>query len=296
MDSTSKRDHRRNSDDHIVRFRDSSGHLRSRSFPTRRAARTFANRVETFGVLSGSPDRSSNLGWHGEYLASDMQTQPPVKARGENVAFDMVTTKGFHDLRLHVRLYLQFGHAGQRYTAFAIPKADAQSFRGTRPSPERRQMGRRFHSRLDGRTAGQASAPVRELDEDMQVFVAIATVTRLRFSEIAGLRLRDVELAQRRLSVKLTKTGKCGSKIGTRSGTLPAEPARLLESLLAERAVDGPSAPLFVDASGRPISMRSLHVELARGRCSAGLEGFRIHDLRRALLTRTYASRRESPS
>jgi integrase len=100
-----------------------------------------------------------------------------------------------------------------------------------------------------------------------------------RLGEIAKLRKEDVDLDERRITIRGTKSG--------RDRVLPI--GQKLAELLRD-AMDRSSAEVvFPTPAGRPYKIDSLSRAFARGVKTAGLKDFHAHDLRHTAATRLAA-------
>ncbi len=122
------------------------------------------------------------------------------------------------------------------------------------------------------------------------VAVLISRDTGLRISEVAGLRVADVNLVRRELRLvgKLDDRGRWVAHTkGHRSGRVLPMTARLVEALdshVRNHVRDG-QVWLFGDERGEPVGIKRLRYYWDRARVVAGCPAAEWHDLRRLLLT-----------
>lgn len=135
-----------------------------------------------------------------------------------------------------------------------LPSNPAREVRG--PRPPRRLVSFLSLDEMDALLAGPGA------DARDRAVLELLYATGLRVSELAGLRLEDVDRARRLVQV----VGK-----GGRPRVVPygAEAARALDAYLAWRGEEG--GPLFRNARGGPLSARSLRECVRRRARAAGL-------------------------
>lgn len=138
------------------------------------------------------------------------------------------------------------------------------------------------------------ASEVRDLAEAInpwfRVWVYFAAYTGVRWSEMLGVRRKDVDLLRRTVTIerqllevqsRFLGFGPPKSAAGRRTITLPGFLATMLEDQLAERAQPGPDGLVFVNTVGNPPHSSGFTAfTWARAKRRAGLEGVRWHDLR----------------
>lgn len=120
-------------------------------------------------------------------------------------------------------------------------------------------------------------------------FVWVAAYTGLRWSEMIGLRRRDVDLLHRRINVarQIVEVGsrfagfdEPKTEAGKRSVDLPPFLCEVIEEQL-ERAQPGPDGLVFVNTRGQPPHLSSFTSQTwKRARAKIGRPDLRWHDLR----------------
>src|SRR5512132_3420348 len=144
---------------------------------------------------------------------------------------------------------------------------------------------------------GAAAEPAPEMR--FATVALVAAYTGLRWGELAGLRVKRVDLLHRQITVAEqllevrgrltfgpTKTG-----AGLRTVTLPTVAAEALAEHLSVYAEAGPNGLVFPAARGGPIRRsnftRRVWIPTTR---AAGVEGLRFHDLRHTAATLAVAA------
>jgi len=123
-------------------------------------------------------------------------------------------------------------------------------------------------------------------------WVYVAAYTGLRWSEMMGLRRRDVDLMRRTITVRrqlievasrFEGFGEPKTSSGKRTIDLPAFLCEMLEAQLAERAQAGPDGLVFVNTRGNPPHLSSFTSQTwKKARAKIGRPDLRWHDLRHA--------------
>jgi integrase len=143
-------------------------------------------------------------------------------------------------------------------------------------------------------TVAEVAALAGAIPQRFRALVLVAAYTGLRWGELAGLRVKRVDLLHGRITVAEqllevrgrlafgpTKTG-----AGLRTVTLPTVAAEALAEHLSVYAEGGPEGLVFPAAQGGPIRRsnftRRVWIPATR---AAGIEGLRFHDLRHTAAT-----------
>jgi len=133
--------------------------------------------------------------------------------------------------------------------------------------------------------------------ERYRAMVYCAVVLGLRFSEVAGLRVREVDTLRGMLGVAETVTrdaqgrpvfGPPKSEASRRTLAIPTSLTELLAQHLARRGLTGADADalVFTSPAGGPIRYANWRNRVWLPACrAAGLDGLGFHDLRRANAT-----------
>ena len=140
-------------------------------------------------------------------------------------------------------------------------------------------------------TAGEVAALARACGDQGDV-VSILAYTGLRFGELTGLNVEDVDLNARRIRVRRSITqvggklveGNPKSKAGRRSVPIPQRLVPILKGRIDGRA---PGAPAIVSPRGSRLGLENWKrsVRWPTAIAQIGREKLRVHDLRH-----TYAS------
>jgi integrase len=151
-------------------------------------------------------------------------------------------------------------------------------------APEAARKETRFLTATEVRDLAEAINPW------FRVWVYFAAYTGIRWSEMLGLRRKDIDLLRRTVTVerqllevqsRFLGFGPPKSAAGRRTIALPDFLVSLLEEQLAERARPGPDGLVFVNTAGNPAHAAGFNAfTWARAKRRAGLEGVRWHDLR----------------
>jgi integrase len=148
-------------------------------------------------------------------------------------------------------------------------------------------------------TVAEVAALADVIPPRFRALVLVAACTGLRWGELAGLRVRRVDLLHRRITVAeqlLEVRGRLGfgppkTGAGQRTVTLPTVAAEALAEHLGVYAEDGPEGLVFPAERGGPISRsnftRRVWIPATR---AAGVEGLRFHDLRHTAATLAIAA------
>jgi integrase len=146
-----------------------------------------------------------------------------------------------------------------------------------------------------GRGRGLADA----IPPRFRALVLVAAYTGLRWGELAGLRVRRVDLLHHRITVAeqllevrgQLAVGPPKTGAGQRMVTLPTVAAEALAEHLGVNAEAGPDGLVFSAERGGPIRRsnftRRVWIPATR---AAGVEGLRFHDLRHTAATLAVAA------
>jgi integrase len=158
----------------------------------------------------------------------------------------------------------------------------------------------RQHHEMQFLTPQQCGHLLAEVAPRYRPMIALALTTGLRFGELIGLRVRDVDLlaATPKLTVVQTAQELAGdarmvfvepkTKAARRTVTFPREVAMDLVPLVANR--DG-EALVFTAAQGGPVRYRIFwRTVWDPARKAAGLPGVRFHDLRHTAIAQLIAA------
>jgi integrase len=139
-------------------------------------------------------------------------------------------------------------------------------------------------------TPAQVDALASAIDEEYRPVIYLAAVLGLRWSEVAGLRVRHLDFLNRRLRLVETTAEVDGhllehqetkSKAGTRTLAVPLFLMEMLSAHLAARGRPGPDELVFVTRRGRPLRASNFRTKVwSRAVRASGLEGLTFRDLR----------------
>jgi len=148
-------------------------------------------------------------------------------------------------------------------------------------------------------TVAEVAALADAIPPRFRALVLVAAYTGLRWGELAGLRVKRVDLLHRRITVAeqlLEVRGRLAvgppkTGAGQRTVTLPTVAAEALAEHLSVYAEAGPDGLVFPAARGGPIRRsnftRRVWIPTTR---AAGVEGLRFHDLRHTAATLAVAA------
>jgi integrase len=148
-------------------------------------------------------------------------------------------------------------------------------------------------------TVTQVAALADAIPPRFRALVLVAAYTGLRWGELAGLRVKRVDLLHRRITVAeqlLEVRGRLAfgppkTGAGLRTVTLPTVAAEALAEHLGVYAEDSPDGLVFPAERGGPIRRsnftRRIWIPATR---AAGVEGLRFHDLRHTAATLAVAA------
>jgi site-specific recombinase XerC len=104
----------------------------------------------------------------------------------------------------------------------------------------------------------------------------------LRRGELVGLRVRDVNLKERRLNVRASTS----KSVHARECTIPLETAKALDNYLADREEDGDDdAPFFIDRHGEALTGNGVRKLFERLAVRSGIPDLCAHMLRHTWAT-----------
>lgn len=138
-------------------------------------------------------------------------------------------------------------------------------------------------------TPDQVQALANAVPERYRALVLLAGFGGLRWGELAGLRVRRVDLVRRRVMVAeqlnevngLMTFSPPKSEAGRRDVTLPRFLVEELETHLTRWAEHGPDGLVFPAADGGPMRRSNFRRRVWHPATKAvGMDGFRFHDLR----------------
>jgi integrase len=148
-------------------------------------------------------------------------------------------------------------------------------------------------------TVAEVAAVADAVPPCFRALVLVAAYTRLRWGELAGLRVRRVDLLHRRVTVAeqlLEVRGQLAfgppkTGAGMRTVTLPTVAAEALAEHLGVYAEAGPDGLVFPSERGGPLRRsnftRRVWIPATR---AAGVKGLRFHDLRHTAATLAVAA------
>lgn len=291
-----------------ARYRDPQGRSRRRTFARKRDAELFLSTVDVDVTRGEWVDpiggRMTFGAWVGEWGATTVHLREATRVRYER------------DLRLHllpafgdtplasitprdVRVWLSTATAtgtsasaiNRRFrvlrmvlnAAVANEVIARSPCKAVKPPPPPREEVR-FLSAVQVWELAEATHPW------FRTWVYFAAYTGLRWSEMLGLRRKDVDLLRRvvRVEQQLIEVnsrflgfGPPKTAAGRRSVTLPTFLVPLMEEQIAERAQPGVDGLVFVNTAGRSPHASSFASQTwAKARRDGGFEGLRWHDLR----------------
>lgn len=138
-------------------------------------------------------------------------------------------------------------------------------------------------------SAGEVRALAEAMHPWFRTWVYFAAYTGLRWSEMLGLRRRDIDLVRGRVRVqrqvievqsRFVEFGPLKTAASRRSVTLPGFLVEMLSEQLTERAQPGADGLVFVNTAGHTPHASSFRSQLWAGACRRA--GVRWHDLRHA--------------
>jgi integrase len=202
------------------------------------------------------------------------------------------------------------GEAGTRrsrseYAGQVLPAAVAHPGHGHRerlpdPQPVHHPRGRVRASPRDAvRHRGRGRGLADAIPPRFRALVLVAAYTGLRWGDLAGLRVRRVDLLHHRITVAeqllevrgQLAVGPPKTGAGQRMVTLPTVAAEALAEHLGVYAEAGPDGLVFSAERGGPIRRsnftRRVWIPATR---AAGVEGLRFHDLRHTAATLAVAA------
>jgi integrase len=148
-------------------------------------------------------------------------------------------------------------------------------------------------------SVAEVAALADAIPRRFRALVLVAAYTGLRWGELAGLRVRRVDLLHRRITVAeqllevrgQLAVGPPKTGAGQRTVTLPMVAAEALAEHLSTYGEAGPDGLVFPADRGGPIRRsnftRRVWIPAAR---AAGVEGLRFHDLRHTAATLAIAA------
>ncbi len=166
-----------------------------------------------------------------------------------------------------------------------IPRSPCRAIRLPQTHPREAQI-------LDGPAIDRLAAALG--DDAPMVYLA---VLGLRWGEIAGLRVGQLDLVRRTLTVKTQRTRGEGGRMveqspktraGQRTMTMPTWIAAMLAEHLARRGLTGADkdAPVFASRDGEPLDYSNWRVRVwLPARKAAGLSQLTFHDLKHTAAT-----------
>ena len=298
---------------YVLRYRARDGKQREQWFRSQGAAAATRKAVEADIMRNAwiDPRRANRTfkSWAEEWLASDPAKRPKTKACDEST------------LKLHL-----YPSLGQKFLG-SITTQDVRGLvakwtQDARPSTVRRRyavLRAIFASALDSdlvaRTPCRAiklpkveptrrhvvtPAELRVLAEAVgpqhRALVYVGGVLGLRFAECAGLRVRNLDMLHRTLSVEETVceargvlyVGPPKSSAGRRTISMPHGLVAMLAEHLTERGLTARDADAYVFAApeGAPLRYSTFRSRVWAPSCTrAGLKGLGFHDLRRTAAT-----------
>ncbi len=107
--------------------------------------------------------------------------------------------------------------------------------------------------------------------------IRLAALTGLRIGEVRAIRWENVDFETGRLTMPATKTGPRVHDLPTAALAILAQSHRI-----------GDWA--FMTGRGTPASYRLIHIAFQQAAKAAGLDGVRLHDLRRTVMTSAAAA------
>lgn len=289
-----------------ARYRDPIGHQRSRTFDSKGAARAFLAAVEN--EIRRGEWRDPELGrvtfgaWVEEYLAAAIHKRATTLAR-DRAVLRKHFVPFFGERRMASITPLDVRQRVQQMSAALAPKTVRTNYgvlravmtaavdseliavspcRAVRLPADRRRPPRFLSIEELHRLAAFMPAEYRAL-------VYVAGVLGLRWSEVAGLRVRHVDFLRRTLQVSETISEVEGImrredvKTPASMATLSVPPT-VIEMLSQHLASQGPSDPddlLFQAPGGGPLRATNFRERVWRPSvAAAGLEGLTFHGLR----------------
>jgi integrase len=294
-----------------VRYRDAAGWQHSEKFRTRKAAEQRARAIEDELDQTGDVRRRrrtsvtevanewlrSDPGKRGSSLARDRivltkHVLPEIggKAIGTVTPADVqALVSAWSEQRSAQTVRRDYSTMRAMFSyAVANDYITASPCRGIKLPPIERKP--RHVVTPDEITALAAALPV-----DYRPMVYLGVVLGLRWGEIAGLRVCDLDLMRDTLSVAqaigrdvqgapVVSVPK--SSASRRTLGIPQALSELLSAFLAHRGLTAADALLFGDARGKPLRANNWARRVWKPACeTAGIDGLVFHDLRRAAAT-----------
>ena len=291
-----------------IRFRDPNGRSRQLRFDTRGAAKDHLAKTRTQGnegsYIAPERGRLTFGSWCDEWWATKVDLRARTLARYER------------DLRLHIRPRFD------RRPIAKITKTEVQAWvaemnAGGLPASAVRRRYSVFRSVMTGAVEDErlVKSPCRgvKLPEDRRAEIEVLTpeevaklaaampawcrswvwtaaYTGLRWSEMVGLRRRDVDLLRKRITVyqQVVEVGSTfkgfdppKTKAGQRTVAIPPFLVKILEDQLAERAQSGKDGLVFTNTRGNTPHLSSFTSQTWKKAWAAiGRSDLRWHDLR----------------
>ncbi len=291
-----------------LRYRDPSGRPRRMRFATKREARDFSSDLRVRSQLGTwtAPEtgRLTLERWVDEWWATVVHLRPATRVRYErDVRLHILPRFGLtqlarispHDVRAWVA---EMTAAGERASAvrrrFSVLRkilADAIAMEMIPRNPCN-SVRPPADSRSD--VVILDPAEVRDLADAInpwfRSWIWFAAYSGLRWSEMLGVRRRDLDVLRRTVSVRqqiievngrFLGFGEPKTAAGKRTVDLPAFLCSVIEEQLAERAQPGPDGLVFVNTRGNPPHASSFASQTwLKARRAIGRPDLRWHDLR----------------
>jgi integrase len=138
-------------------------------------------------------------------------------------------------------------------------------------------------------TVEEVAAIVDRMPPHYRALVLVAAFGGLRWSELAGLRRKRIDLEAGTVTVAeqlvevngAFSVGPPKSAAGRRTVTLPAVVVAALAEHLANYTQESPDAFVFLSSQGKHLRRSNFNRRVWQpATCAAGVEGLRVHDLR----------------
>ncbi|MGO9457604.1 MAG: tyrosine-type recombinase/integrase [Acidimicrobiales bacterium] len=290
-----------------VRYRDPNGRARRRRFETKGAADDHVSKVRTQGnegsYIAPEHGRITFDQWADAWWRTKVDLRARTLARYER------------DLRLHIRprfgnrQLAKIGRADvqawiaeqraasvpasairRRFSVFRKVMGDAVTDERIAKSPCRDiALPQDRLLDIEVLTAEEVAKLAAAMPEWCRSFVWVAAYTGLRWSEMIGLRRRDIDLLHRRINVcrQIVEVGsrfegfnEPKTEAGKRSIDLPPFLCKIIEDQLV-RAQPGPDGLVFVNTRKQPPHLSSFTSQAwKRARAKIDRSDLRWHDLR----------------
>lgn len=296
-----------------VRLRDPAGKEYSRTFRTQRAARDFEDAERTSKARGGwiDPRHASILfdDWAQQWLDSDPAKRAKTKATDAGIIrLHLTPALGARplgsitprDVQGLVSMWSKVRAPRSVHRYYAVLRAILNSAVDSDLIARTPCRGVKLPSASPARarvvTPEELAVLADKIGQNHRAMVYLAAVLGLRWSEVAALRVRAVDVLRSTVSVTDALVEAAGvisfespkSTAGRRSMSMPAPLSEMVALHLARKGLTGanPDALLFTAPAGGPMRYSNFRRRLWLPAVKeAGLTGLGFHDLRRTTAT-----------